>query len=130
LLSALDQWAAADWAASTTRGGCTRGEAARRRGAARSAQHLIADRLRPADVASVEEIQPGEGKVIVCDGRRCAVYRDDDGGLHAVSAACTHGLRRRLQRGRAQLGCPCHGSRYSVDGAVLQGPASGPWKPS
>jgi glycine/D-amino acid oxidase-like deaminating enzyme/nitrite reductase/ring-hydroxylating ferredoxin subunit len=97
------------------------------RGAARSAQHLIADRLKPSDVGSVEEIEPGDGKVIVRGGRRCAVYRDDDGNLHSVSAACSHmGCVVGFNEVERTWECPCHGSRYGIDGSVLQGPAVKP----
>jgi glycine/D-amino acid oxidase-like deaminating enzyme/nitrite reductase/ring-hydroxylating ferredoxin subunit len=97
------------------------------RGAARSAQHLIADRLKPSDVGSVDEIGPGEGKVIVTGGRRLAVYRDDDGGVHAVGAACAHmGCVVGFNEVERTWECPCHGSRYAADGSVLQGPAVKP----
>ncbi len=35
-------------------------------------------------------IQPDEGRVILRDGKRVAVYRDAAGVLHQRSAACTH----------------------------------------
>lgn len=40
----------------------------------------------------------------------------------ALSAVCTHrGCTVELAGGRIE--CPCHGSQYSREGAVLQGPA-------
>ncbi|MCA1823030.1 MAG: Rieske 2Fe-2S domain-containing protein [Frankia sp.] len=50
--------------------------------------------------------------------------RDDGGTVHAVSAVCTHmGCLVGWNNGEKSWDCPCHGSRYDVDGHVLQGPA-------
>src|SRR5439155_218299 len=39
---------------------------------------------------ALSDIAPGHGAVVTAGGRRLAVYRDDQGGLHAVSPRCTH----------------------------------------
>lgn len=49
------------------------------------ARHFVGDRLRPAP--PLESLPPGEGAVVRVNGDRLAVYRDDDGNLHAVSPA-------------------------------------------
>src|SRR5574341_758600 len=50
----------------------------------------------------------------------------DDAGLFAVDAVCTHlGCTVKLESD-AKYECPCHGSRFAPDGAVLRGPASIP----
>jgi Rieske Fe-S protein len=55
------------------------------------------------------------------------VYRADDGTLHAVSLRCTHlGCLLRFNGAETSWDCPCHGSRFDVDGTVLEGPASRP----
>ncbi len=70
---------------------------------------------------------PGEGKIVSRRGRQVAVARDDDGTLHAVSARCTHlGCILAWNAGERSWDCPCHGSRFSVTGDVLQGPAVSP----
>lgn len=54
-------------------------------------------------------------------GRPIAVFRDA-GGVYAVSTVCTHlGCIVRLENGG--FDCPCHGSRFSLDGTVEKGPA-------
>jgi Rieske Fe-S protein len=59
------------------------------------------------------------------DGQRCAVYRDDSGDLHAVSATCTHlGCTVAFNDAEQTWDCPCHGSRFTPDGSVLHGPAT------
>ena len=57
-------------------------------------------------------------------GERTAIYRDDDGQLHAMSALCPH-LKCVVQwNGHERTwDCPCHGSRFSATGALLEGPA-------
>lgn len=75
-------------------------------------------------VDSVEEIAPGHGAIVAVDGTATAVSRDSDGGLHALSAACTHmGCTVSWNEAESTWDCPCHGSRFAVDGHVLHGPA-------
>ncbi|MFF3754652.1 FAD-dependent oxidoreductase [Streptomyces sp. NPDC002018] len=91
------------------------------------ARHFVGDRLRTTHVDSVTEIPPGTGAVVRVGGRRCAVYRDQDGTATAVSARCTHlGCLVAFNEAETAWECPCHGSRFGVDGAVLHGPAVRP----
>jgi glycine/D-amino acid oxidase-like deaminating enzyme/nitrite reductase/ring-hydroxylating ferredoxin subunit len=95
------------------------------------ARHFVGDRIRPPSHAdSVADLAPGSGAVIRSGGRRCAVYRDPAGDLHAVSATCTHlGCLVTFNDAEHSWDCPCHGSRFGVDGAVLHGPATRPLEP-
>ena len=89
--------------------------------------HLVVDRLRPAEAKDVALVAPGEGKIVSLAGQKVAVYRDDGGALHAVSPVCTHlGCHVRWNRAERSWDCPCHGSRFDPDGAVLDGPAAKP----
>jgi glycine/D-amino acid oxidase-like deaminating enzyme/nitrite reductase/ring-hydroxylating ferredoxin subunit len=91
------------------------------------ARHFVGDRLRSSHVDSVDEIAPGSGEVLRLHGERSAVYRDDDGTLTAVSATCTHlGCVVHFNDAERAWECPCHGSRFGVDGSVLHGPATRP----
>lgn len=49
----------------------------------------------------------------------------DEAGLFAMSAICTH-LGCTVARADGELACPCHASRFTLDGANLTGPASQP----
>ncbi|GAB2717408.1 FAD-dependent oxidoreductase [Streptomyces bullii] len=92
---------------------------------AKVAGHFVGDRLRPSP--PVESLPPGEGAVVRVDGHRLAVYRDDAGALHAVSARCTHlGCLVSFNGAEKAWECPCHGSRFDTDGKVIQGPATRP----
>ncbi|GAA0664188.1 FAD-dependent oxidoreductase [Streptomyces thermocarboxydovorans] len=92
---------------------------------AQVAKHFVGDRLHPSP--PVEALPPGEGAVVRAEDGRLAVYRDDDGALHAVSARCTHmGCLVAFNAAERAWECPCHGSRFGTDGTVLQGPATRP----
>lgn len=85
---------------------------------------LLRDRLHGLP-HSAADLGKGEGAVLHLDGHRLAVYRDDAGQLHAVSALCTHfGCQVAFNASERTWDCPCHGSRFDVDGAVLDGPAN------
>ncbi|HEX6872244.1 MAG TPA: FAD-dependent oxidoreductase [Micromonosporaceae bacterium] len=91
------------------------------------ARHFIGDRLKPSGVDRVAHLAPGSGAVLHVEGERCAVYRDVDGTLNAVSANCTHmGCVVGFNDAETSWDCPCHGSRFRVDGSILNGPATKP----
>ncbi len=88
------------------------------------AARFVGDRIRHADKRPIESLRPGEGAIVEHDGERVAAARDDDGTLHIVSARCTHlGCLVRWNDAERSWDCPCHGSRFGVDGTVLEGPA-------
>ena len=91
------------------------------------ARHFVGDRVRTAHVDSLDEIPAGTGAVIRRGAEQRAVYRDESGALHALSARCTHlGCIVHFNDAERAWECPCHGSRFAVDGAVIQGPANKP----
>ena len=88
---------------------------------------IVGDRLRSAEVDTVSDLAPGDGAILRRGTDRTGVYRDETGGLHAVSVRCTHlGCLVRFNGAERSWDCPCHGSRFDVDGAVLEGPAVEP----
>lgn len=91
------------------------------------AARWVQGRLTRERQRSPEDLAPGEALVCRVDGGQTAAYRDEAGRLHAVSAVCTH-LRCIVGWNEAEKSwdCPCHGSRFSVDGDVLHGPAVTP----
>jgi glycine/D-amino acid oxidase-like deaminating enzyme/nitrite reductase/ring-hydroxylating ferredoxin subunit len=85
-----------------------------------------ADYVTPGEVGSVDEIRPGQGAVMREGLKKFAVYRDDAGALHRASAVCPHlGCIVHWNSLERTWDCPCHGSRFGVDGRVLNGPAVG-----
>jgi glycine/D-amino acid oxidase-like deaminating enzyme/nitrite reductase/ring-hydroxylating ferredoxin subunit len=87
--------------------------------------HFFGDRLLPAKTSDAKGIPRGEARVIRDGLGKTGVFRDDDGMIHAVSLRCTHlGCLLRFNSAERSWDCPCHGSRFDVDGAVLEGPAT------
>jgi cytochrome b6-f complex iron-sulfur subunit len=49
------------------------------------------------------------------------------GGVYALSAVCTHlGCITRFLSDEKCIACPCHGSRFDLEGNVIHGPAPRP----
>jgi Rieske Fe-S protein len=67
-----------------------------------------------------EVYSPGSMTVIAAAG--AAVYRDDR-GFFARSLTCVHLGCRVAPSGGGTLACPCHGSRFTLHGSRLSGPA-------
>jgi len=78
---------------------------------------------------SPDDLSPGEAGIVSHADGEWATYVDEDGAQHAVSPTCTHmGCLVSFNGAEKAWECPCHGSRFSLDGAVLQGPATRPLK--
>jgi glycine/D-amino acid oxidase-like deaminating enzyme/nitrite reductase/ring-hydroxylating ferredoxin subunit len=83
--------------------------------------------VAPGEVGSFAEIKPGHGAIVRQGLKKVAAYRDERGALHAYSAACTHlGCHLHWNSFERCWDCPCHGSQFGTDGAVLNGPAIHP----
>jgi Rieske Fe-S protein len=94
---------------------------------AETAKHLVGDRLKRA---SADELKPGEGAVIGSGLEQHAAYRSPDGKLTELSARCTHlGCIVAWNPVASTWDCPCHGSRFAIDGEVVTGPATAPLAP-
>lgn len=90
-------------------------------------QELIAGRRHDPEVRSVSELRPGEGGLVDVGGHTVGGYRDPAGALHTVSARCSHlGCPLHWNQAETSWDCTCHGSRFSPDGSVLDGPAVRP----
>ncbi|RAX44409.1 FAD-dependent oxidoreductase [Arthrobacter sp. AQ5-06] len=89
----------------------------------KTVEAVLAGKLRGRP--SHSDLSPGEGTVIKVNGESTAVYKDADGQVHAVSATCTHlGCTVCFNAADTTWDCPCHGSRFSTAGTVIQGPAA------
>src|SRR6266550_3687089 len=80
--------------------------------------------VTPGDVKKDVLVRPGSGAVIRRGLKKIAVYRDDAGKLHEMSAVCPH-LEGIVAWNPAEKtwDCPCHGSRFDRFGKVVNGPA-------
>jgi Rieske Fe-S protein len=71
------------------------------------------------------ELELGEGGVIERHGESLAAFVDDSGELHLMSALCPHfGCIVAWNPAEKTFDCPCHGSRFSPLGEVVNGPAT------
>ena len=87
-----------------------------------AAQYL--DYLSPGDLKSVNELQPNHGAIVNIGAKKTAVYRDEKNVLHAYSAVCPHlGCIVQWNDAEKSFDCPCHGSRFTCEGRVVNGPA-------
>lgn len=81
------------------------------------------------NVKHPEDIAIGEGAHVKINGEKCGAYRDENGNLHIVDATCTHmGCEVEWNDGDNSWDCPCHGSRFSINGDCIEGPTELPLK--
>ncbi len=88
------------------------------------AAQYLRDYTAKGDVESVDEVEPGTGAIVRRGLGQVAVYRDEHGALHELSAVCPHlGGIVRWNAVEKTWDCPCHGSRFDALGRVINGPA-------
>lgn len=81
-------------------------------------------------IEELTELAPGEGKVVKYEDEKIAIFKDDEGVIHAIDPVCTH-MKCEVKWNGAERSwdCPCHGARYDTEGKVLTGPADRDMQP-
>lgn len=64
------------------------------------------------------------GSILVIEQAQAAIIPTKD-GFEAISLVCPH-LGCVVLAKKDSFDCPCHGSRFNLDGSIIQGPASEP----
>lgn len=83
------------------------------------------DFLKKADITELSEVKKGEGAILKKGLNRVAIYRDEAGEVHAFNAACPHmGCVVQWNADEKSFDCPCHGSRFTAKGEIMNGPAT------
>ncbi len=83
------------------------------------------DWLKPGEVGSTREIEAGSGAVLRRGLSKVAVYRDEEGQTHEMSAVCPHlGCIVHWNAAERSWDCPCHGSRFDKLGKCTNGPSN------
>jgi glycine/D-amino acid oxidase-like deaminating enzyme/nitrite reductase/ring-hydroxylating ferredoxin subunit len=92
------------------------------------AGHFIKDKVAAAMTTTpISSLQNGRGGLVSAGDKTVGAYKDDEGKLHVVHPVCTHlGCHLVFNQGDRVWDCPCHGSRFGVDGDVIHGPATKP----
>ncbi len=71
---------------------------------------------------------PEKGQATVArleDGNVYGIYQDEEEHYHIVDIICPHvGATLRWNSAEKSWDCPFHGSRFSIDGEVLEGPST------
>lgn len=92
------------------------------------AKHMVKGKLdmRKGDT---DQLEADQALVTRIGGQRTGIYKDKQNQLHAVDTTCTHlGCEVNWNSAERSWDCPCHGSRFSYTGDVLEGPAKEPLK--
>lgn len=89
------------------------------------------DLVTGGDVAGADQITQGHGAVVRRGFQKVAIYRDDNGDVHELSAICPHlGCVVDWNSAEKTWDCPCHGSRFDCYGKVINGPANSDLQPT
>lgn len=89
-----------------------------------------ADLFTSGDIENSTQLANNTGAVLRSGLSKIAVYRDDSGNLKSFSALCPHlGCVVHWNDGEKTFDCPCHGSRFSCEGKVINGPANDDLRP-
>ncbi len=72
----------------------------------------------------IEDVHEDEGKVISYKNKRVGAYRDSKDQLHLVVPKCKHlGCELVFNPLEKTWDCPCHASRYDINGKMIDGPS-------
>jgi Rieske Fe-S protein len=84
-----------------------------------------AELITGGDVKTADEIPAGTGAVLRRGITKVAVYKDEQGATHECSAICPHlGCVVHWNGLEKSWDCPCHGSRFTALGELMNGPAN------
>lgn len=84
------------------------------------------DALRGRVVAQTTDVPEGGGLLVV--EAKLVITQPAAGEYQAFGASCTHG-GCTVQEVTTDIHCLCHGSRFDLNGEVVQGPATEPLEP-
>lgn len=87
------------------------------------AYQFVASQFSATEIDSLKSIPGNTGKMVEFQGKRLAIFKDEDGVVHALNPVCTHAqCIVNWNNEEKSWDCPCHGARYDIDGNVLNGP--------
>lgn len=78
-------------------------------------------------LATLAEVPIGGGLILADE--QVVLTQPEEGQVFAFDSTCTHAGCAVTEINDAQIECPCHGSRFGLDGSVVTGPATEPLAP-
>ncbi len=87
------------------------------------AKEMVKSKFGSSDI-ELSELEPNQGAVMRIAGKKVAAFRDENGEVYTHSKVCPHmGCDLEYNDAEKSFDCPCHGSRFSARGIVIEGPA-------
>jgi glycine/D-amino acid oxidase-like deaminating enzyme/nitrite reductase/ring-hydroxylating ferredoxin subunit len=84
-----------------------------------------ADLITKGDVKDADELKLGQGGIISPGLKKIAAYRDEQNNLYTCTAVCPHlGAILQWNAEEKSFDCPAHGSRFTTEGKVINGPST------
>ncbi|MBQ8300242.1 MAG: FAD-dependent oxidoreductase [Clostridia bacterium] len=84
---------------------------------------LVINKLKDSP-DTLDDVGMDEGKIIEYENEKVGVYRDTNGKCYFIKPVCAHlGCELSFNNVEKTWDCPCHGSRYDINGNVLSEPA-------
>lgn len=81
-------------------------------------------------VKELESLGPNQGGIVRISGKKRGVWVDEQGEKVILKTRCTHmGCSLHWNELEKTFDCPCHGSRFTREGYVIEGPAQADLKP-
>jgi glycine/D-amino acid oxidase-like deaminating enzyme/nitrite reductase/ring-hydroxylating ferredoxin subunit len=88
------------------------------------ASQFIGKRFAYEKISTLSELAAGEATLADWEGKKVALYKDENGKVHAVDPVCKHAkCIVAWNRAEKTWDCPCHGARYTPQGEMITGPA-------
>jgi glycine/D-amino acid oxidase-like deaminating enzyme/nitrite reductase/ring-hydroxylating ferredoxin subunit len=80
--------------------------------------------IKPEKTKDIDKIVRGEGEIININGDSVGVFKDENNNVFMVNPKCSHmGCLLSFNKAERSWDCPCHGSRFSYLGEIIDSPA-------
>jgi len=78
---------------------------------------------------TLKDLKVGDGDIVLVNNKNYAAYKKSESEFILLSPICTHAkCQVRWNSIDYVWDCPCHGSKFDINGNVLNGPAKKPMK--
>jgi nitrite reductase/ring-hydroxylating ferredoxin subunit len=74
---------------------------------------------------TIDNLEKGEGGTITYNGEKVGAYKDSEGKVYLVDIVCPHlGCELQFNIAEKSWDCPCHGSRFTITGEIIEAPTT------